>query len=192
MLSEHGRAAVLMPNGASDSQNPRERAIRAAMVDAGVVECIIALPPKLFPSTAIPVTLWLLRNPSSQRDPEILMVDATETGTMVDRTHQVLTSDDIDRIVSTYREWRSQRKSNVDDDGVGGLSRCVSVEQIKERGFALNPRGYVTSPAATVDTEQTLEALQSLEAQLQHLDARSKEADAQVRRQLRRVGVWRP
>jgi type I restriction enzyme M protein len=191
MLSEHGRAAVLMPNGASDSQSPRERAIRAAMVDGGVVECIIALPPKLFPSTAIPVTLWLLQHPSSQTEPEILMVDATGTGTMVDRTHRVLTNDDINRIISTYRKWRSGEGSNV-HDGVPGLSRCVSVEEIKARGYSLNPRGYVTSPAATVDTEQALQTLQRLEEQLQHLDTRSRDVNAHVERLLRGVGVWKP
>jgi type I restriction enzyme M protein len=98
VLSNGRRAAVLMANAASDSQNPRERAIRAAMVEDGVVECIVALPPKLVRSTAIPVTLWLLRNPSQKNDSEILFVDATGAGRRTDRAHQ---------IPSAYGEWRT-------------------------------------------------------------------------------------
>jgi type I restriction enzyme M protein len=93
VLSNGRRAAVLMANAASDSQNPRERAIRAAMVEDGVVECIVALPPKLVRSTAIPVTLWPLRNPSQKNDSEILFVDATGAGRRTDRAHQILTDE---------------------------------------------------------------------------------------------------
>lgn len=191
MLSERGRAAVLMPNGASASQNPHERAIRAAMVDDGVVECIIALPPKLFQFTAIPVTLWLLKHPSRKKNPEVLFVDATATGLMVDRTHQILTDEDIDRIISSYTEWRSRRKSD-DHKGIAGFTRCVSAEQIKERGYVLNPRRYVSTPTVSVDKENATEALQRLRVDLQRLHIQSEKVDAHVEQALRRAGVWRP
>jgi type I restriction enzyme M protein len=191
MLSERGRAAVLMANGASASQNPRERVIRAAMVDDGVVDCIIALPPKLFQFTAISVTLWLLKRPSRQKNPEVLFVDATATGSLVDRSHQILTDEDTDRIVSTYNEWRSRRKSD-DHEGIAGFSRCVSVEQIRERGYVLNPRRYVSTPTVSVDKENAAEALQRLAVELQRLHTQSEKVDAHVEQALRRVGVWRP
>jgi type I restriction enzyme M protein len=189
VLSNRGRAAVLMANAASDSQNPRERAIRAAMVEDGVVECIVALPPKLFRSTAIPVTLWLLRNPSQKNNSEILFVDATAAGTRTDRAHQVLTDEDTNRIASTYHEWRTLGTSTA-YDGVAGFSRSVSLKEIRERNYALNPRAYVVASAVTFDSDRTTETLQRLREELQHLHARALEVDAQVEHQLRRAGVW--
>jgi type I restriction enzyme M protein len=189
VLSNGRRAAVLMANAASDSQNPRERAIRAAMVEDGVVECIVALPPKLVRSTAIPVTLWPLRNPSQKNDSEILFVDATGAGRRTDRAHQILTDEDINRIASAYGEWRTLGASTT-YDGVAGFSRCVSLEEIRERNYALNPRGYVVASAVTSDSDRTTETLRRLREELQHLHARALEVDAQVEHQLRRTGVW--
>jgi type I restriction enzyme M protein len=104
-LAPAGRAAVLMANGSTFSQHPAERAIRAAMLDHGVVESMLALPSGLFTWTGVPVTLWLLRNsPAPQRD--VLFIDATEFGKMRNRSQLTLTDEEIEHIVDEYRTWR--------------------------------------------------------------------------------------
>jgi type I restriction enzyme M protein len=104
-----------MPNSAANSTHGQDAATRKAMVDAGVVEALVALPPGLFPTTAIPVTVWLLGTPDGQRQGEVLFIDATRHGEMSGRTRRVLTSKDIDSITGVYRAWRAGEFSAVEE-----------------------------------------------------------------------------
>jgi type I restriction enzyme M protein len=107
-LAEGGRAAVLMANAAASSEQPQERAIRERMVEDGVVEGLVALPPQLFYGTQVPVTLWLLRPPIGAPD-RLLFVDATEAGTVVDRNHRILSDSDIGQLIDAVSKWRTRR-----------------------------------------------------------------------------------
>jgi type I restriction enzyme M protein len=187
-LDEGGRAAVVMANGASTSENTRERAIRAAMVEAGVVEVLVALPPQLFLSTAIPVTIWLLRSPANNKDDEILFIDATALGRMINRNQRILTSGDVRQISSACEEWRDRRKTNSYKD-VPGFSASVTLQKIREQDYRLNPRGYVARPVNVAASTATILGLRRT---LDLLHARSLEVDAMVDRQLDRTEAWRP
>jgi type I restriction enzyme M protein len=88
LLKDNGRAVVLMPNSAGVSEKVSEATIRKRMIQAGVVECVVALPPSLFRSTTIPVSIWILRGLASRSDKRVLLVDATGLGAMVDRAQR--------------------------------------------------------------------------------------------------------
>lgn len=146
-LSEHGRAIVLMANNAAVSGNKKEAEIRRAMVDAGVVRCVIALPPRLFRNTPIAVTIWIL-GPRSAADPGVLFIDARQAGTMTSRKQRRLTSMDRSAIVAAY-----QRPSpgHVPADRPV-FSRIVDRSEIAAPGYSLSPSDYVVPelpPAAT-------------------------------------------
>jgi type I restriction enzyme M protein len=170
-LTPNGRAAVLMANSSTFSQHGAERAIRATMLKAGVVESVLALPPNLFASTGIPVTLWLLRNsPAPQRD--VLFIDATEFGEMRSRSQRTLTDEEIEHIVNEYRTWRD-RKADEPYQPVAGLSRNVTFAEICQRDYVLNPRVYVTSPVELPDMPHAAAAISALRAELTELHTRA-------------------
>ena len=108
------RAGVVLANGSMSSKQSGEGEIRAAMVEADLVACMVALPPQLFRTTQIPACLWFLakdKGPQGakalrDRRGEMLFIDARTMGTMVDRTERVLTDEDIARIAGTYHAWR--------------------------------------------------------------------------------------
>lgn len=142
-LAVDGRAAVIMPNGASSTKDPAEARIRERMVDAGVVECVIALPPGLFRFTGIPTTLWILRGVGAEpAATETLFIDARNLGEMADRTKRILRPDDIRRIVDEYWKWRN---GAADDAGFGaeGFARAVGQHEISENDYVLTPGRYV-------------------------------------------------
>ena len=145
-LAEDGRAAVAMTNHAALSENPRERAIRAAMVEDGVVGCVLAMPSQLFRSTGISVTVWLLTPPRKRKN--VLFIDATAKGAMLDRVQRTLADEDINQIVAAYDDWRA-RGDAPGYAGIDGLSASVPLAEIKAGGYLLNPRSYVKSNAST-------------------------------------------
>jgi len=126
-LAPHGTAGFVLANGSMSSNQSGEGDIRRALVEADLVECMVALPGQLFYSTQIPVCLWFLTKdkrarkvsrgegaiPDCLRDRrrETLFIDARKLGTLVDRVHRELTDADIERIVGTYRAWRDDDKA---------------------------------------------------------------------------------
>lgn len=178
-LSSRGRAAILMPNGAASSENGKEAGIRAAMVDAHVVDCVVALPAQLFRSTAIPVMLWLLRGGDGNESPGILFVDATAAGSMVDRVQRDLADSDVAQISDEYRRWRN-RRSLEHCQYSPGFSRSVSWDEIRERDYVLNPRAYVNNVSPRVEVARTLGVVRELRIHLRNLRDRSVEVDAIV------------
>ena len=126
-LAPHGTAGFVLANGSMSSNQSGEGDIRRALVEADLVECMVALPGQLFYSTQIPVCLWFLTRdkrarkvsrgegaiPDCLRDRrrETLFIDARKLGTLVDRVHRELTDSDLERIVGTYRAWRDDDKA---------------------------------------------------------------------------------
>src|SRR6266542_989525 len=110
-LAPHGTAGFVLANGSMSSNQSGEGEIRKAIVEADLVDCMVALPGQLFYSTPIPVGLWFLARDKSNgrfrdRRGETLFIDARSLGTMVDRTHRELTDADIARVADTYHAWR--------------------------------------------------------------------------------------
>ncbi|MGH3695622.1 MAG: N-6 DNA methylase [Pseudonocardiaceae bacterium] len=182
-LAPGGRAAVLMSNMTTTSENPAEAAIRARMVDAGVVDCVMALPPQLFRSTGIPVSLWILRGVGEKAPPEILFIDATGLGAMTDRVQRILTDEDLDRIFMEYRGWCDGRSAGK-YGGTSGFAKSVKHTEIRERDYLLNPRVYVEPVPPEVYPERSLEAIKELRADLDDLRARSLDVRAELDAQL--------
>lgn len=190
-LSSRGRAGILMPNGAASSDHAREATIRAAMVDARVVDCVVALPAQLFRSTGIPVMLWLLSRGNGKQSPGILFIDATAAGSMVDRVQRDLTNSDIAQISNEYHLWRN-RRSLEHHKGSEGFSRPVSWQEIREKDYVLNPRTYVNNKRLQLDVAGSVGLIKELRIYLRNLHERSVEADALVDERLARFGEWKP
>ncbi|MHA6618518.1 N-6 DNA methylase [Pseudonocardia sp. DLS-67] len=174
VLRPGGRAAVLTANGATSSQNPAEVAIREQMVEAGAVECVMALPPGLFAATGIPVTLWVLRAPR-QVSTEVLFIDATLLGSTGDRRQRVLGDDDIEQIVSAYRDSRG-RGGSVARELPPGFARSVHLEEIRERRFVLNPRSYIATRADAASASSA-RSITELRLELAEIRNRAGELD---------------
>ncbi|MGW4895976.1 N-6 DNA methylase [Kitasatospora sp. NPDC004240] len=172
-LRPGGRAAVIMADNAAVSDQPRERAIRQAMVEDGVVECVLALPPQLFTGTAVSACIWLLTAPSERA--EVHFINARELGRMVSRTRRELSADDV-RLVG--RIYRSLHEGASLPDEAWAIGRSVSVEEIKERRHSLSPVDYISVGTFRAAT------LSEVGASRRKLDEAGEEAgslDAQTR-----------
>jgi len=150
-LAPNGTAGVVLANGSMSSNSSGEGDIRKNLVDADIVDCMIALPGALFYSTQIPACLWFLtknKNAEGFRDRrgEVLFIDARKFGAMVDRTRRELGEDDIAQISDTYHAWRGEadaieRRGEYED--VAGFSFSAKVDDIKEHGYVLTPGRFV-------------------------------------------------
>ncbi len=117
-LAADGFAGFVLANGSMSSNQSGEGEIRKAIIEADLVDCMVAMPGQLFYSTQIPVCLWFLtknKNDGKRRDrrKETLFIDARKMGTLIDRVHRELTDTDIEKIVSTYHSWREPSKTNL-------------------------------------------------------------------------------
>lgn len=186
-LAPGGRAVVLMPNIAAQSANPAERAIRAAMVESGAVEALVALPPQLFgKATSIPVTLWLLRNPTDvHRD--VLFVDGASLGTMTDRVRRVLSKEDVDSIVDVCRRWRSAQDDGRTFSGQDGFSAAVSPSNLAARDWLLSPVLHV-APGPQEGAGGSAAQIGRLIDDLAERDEQARKADVRAREILSELG----
>ncbi|WP_254127011.1 N-6 DNA methylase [Aquihabitans sp. G128] len=165
-LAPSGVAGLVLANGSLSSTQGGEGPIRQALVEADLVDCIVAMPEKLFFNTGIPVCLWFItknRASGSGRDRrgEVLFIDARGLGHMETRTVRAFDDDDIARVVTTYQAWRGKDADLVYED-VAGFSRAVPIEEIAEHSFVLNPGRYVGAEQAPIDTEPTDEKITRL------------------------------
>jgi type I restriction enzyme M protein len=193
LLAPEGRAAVLMPAGAAFNAGAAER-VRVGLVEAGAVECVIALPAGLFTRTAVKTQIWFLRAPGSESDPEVLFVAGEHLGQQLTRTQWALTDDDISRLVGEYVSWHTARVAGRSFAGTPGLSRAVPVPDIAAHDHNLNPTLYVRPPgpapgAPATDPAETRERLARLAEEVAALHTRAEAADAEAARWLRRYGL---
>ncbi|MET9255845.1 N-6 DNA methylase [Streptomyces sp. NPDC003717] len=187
-LNPGGRATVVMPDIAAFSAHPKEQRIRAAMVEDGAVEALIALPPRLFHSTGISVTVWLLRYPTGSCD-EMLFIDARRLGTPVSRVRQELTRPDTQRIFAEYRRWQEARAGGRSFSGTPGLSEAASLDRVREQGHRLSPALYVPGAPSDGPAPGDAEVLAAQAQRLAQAQERARYADTAVERVLRRYGL---
>lgn len=180
-LADGGRAAVVMPNNAGVSAHPQERDIRKKMVERGAVECIIALPPQLFPGTSIPVSLWLLKYPAGSCN-QMLFIDAGRMG-MKSRSQRTLREQDRKAIEVAYRSWRDNRERGFTHLGSEGLSTSIAVARIRDHDYSLNPSDYLPKRVETVRTDAAVpNELADARAEESRLRALASELDDKVDR----------
>ncbi len=153
-LAPNGRAGFVMANGSLTTMTSGEGKIRESLIRADVVDCIVALPPQLFYTTAIPVCLWFFdRNKASSterdRREETLFIDARQMGSKISRTQIELTDEELERITSVYHNWRGTTDADYSDEA--GFCKGSDLQEIETTGFNLSPGHYVGAPESEED-----------------------------------------
>jgi type I restriction enzyme M protein len=158
------------------------------MVDAGVVSCVVALPSQLFRTTPIPACLWLLEvrhSQENQREPEILLIDARNLGTMADRTERFLADADIATIAGAYHAWRHARDTGAAFPDVPGFCKSVSLAEIRQHEHVLTPGRYVGAPErGNADDEPVADRVERLTKELLECFEESARLEQAVRCQI--------
>ncbi len=189
-LSPHGVMAMVLANGSLASNTSGEGEIRKNVVDADLVDCIVSLPKQLFYNTGIPATLWFLSrkrtgNGDRKRTGEVLFIDASEMGYMEDRTHRAFTDEDINKISSTYHEWR-QKENKYED--IKGFCKSADLEEIQKRKYVLTPAQYVGIPDEESDGLSFEEKMKVLTVTLEEQIRKEEVLNDEIAAQLERVG----
>jgi type I restriction enzyme M protein len=180
-LSPKGKMGLVLANG-SLSASGREGEIRANIVRDDLVECIIAMPDRLFYSTGISVSLWIINKDKKQKG-KTLFLDCRNIGHMIDRAHRDLSNEDIDRIAGTYKDF-------VDGKDVQelGFAHVADLEEIEENNFVLTPGRYVGLEEAEDDGELFEEKMERLTSELSELFEESHRLEALIKEQLGEIG----
>jgi type I restriction enzyme M protein len=192
-LAPNGTAGVVLANGSMSSNQSGEGEIRQKLIEQDVVDCMVALPGQLFYSTQIPACLWFLArnkktNQPRHRSGEILFIDARKMGVMVDRTRRELTEADVQKIADVYHAWRGEKEAGKYED-VPGFCKAAKLEEIKSHGFVLTPGRYVGSEAIEDDDEPFEIKFPRLVAELESQFAESDKLTADIKRNLKILGV---
>lgn len=199
-LAPGGTAGFVLANGSMSSNQSGEGEIRKNLVEADLVDCMVALPGQLFYSTQIPVCLWFLtrakggrpaageRGGLRDRRGEVLFIDARKLGSLVDRTHRELSDEDVAAIAGTYHAWRGDGEAVYAD--VRGFCKAASLEEIRGHGHVLTPGRYVGAAEVEGDGEPFAEKMARLTAELSAQFAESARLEETIRRQLTALGVW--
>jgi type I restriction enzyme M protein len=209
-LAPNGKAGFVLANGSLSSTQSGEGDIRRKIIEADLVECIVALPDKLFYSTPIPACLWFLtRNKRNggrtDRRGQVLFIDARKMGRMVNRTQRELTDEDIAYIANTYHAWRGDIGATAIGATTGGATtpaqsapapyvdipgfcRSVTIEEIRQHGYILTPGRYVGAEETETEDEPFEETMTRLVLQLrqQHIEAR--QLDEAIWQNLKELG----
>ncbi len=191
-LGPRGFAGFVLANGSMSSSQSGEGEMRKAIVEADLVDCMVALPGQLFYTTQIPACLWFLaREKKNQklrdRRGEVLFIDARKLGTMTDRTHRELTDDDVARIARTYHAWRGEKDAGKYED-VAGFCKSATREEIASHGFVLTPGRYVGAEDAEEDDEPFEDKMKRLTAQLREQFVEGRRLEREIEQNLTSLG----
>ncbi|CUI04198.1 Type I restriction-modification system, DNA-methyltransferase subunit M [Janthinobacterium sp. CG23_2] len=186
-LKPTGRAGIVLANGSMSSSQNNEGVIRAAMVDADVVEVMVALPGQLFFNTQIPACLWFLVKNKTNRKGEVLFIDARKVATMISRVQSELTDEVIERIAGVVAAWRGESDAG-DYQDVAGFCRSVKLEEIAEHGHVLTPGRYVGAEEVDDNDEDFATKMQQLTERLGEQMAKGAELDQLIRQKLGGLG----
>jgi len=192
-LKPTGRAGIVLANGSMSSSQNNEGVIRAAMVDADVVEVMIALPGQLFFNTQIPACLWFLaKSKPAARKGQVLFIDARKLGRMISRVQCEFDNEDIERIAAVVAAWRGEAPAGeaVGNEyaDVPGFCRSVPLAEIAQHGHVLTPGRYVGAEAVEDDDEAFAEKMTRLTEKLGEQMAKGAELDAVIRAKLGGLG----
>lgn len=190
-LAPNGTAGFVLANGALSSKSSGEGDIRQRLVEAGLVDCIVAMPDKLFFNTGIPVSLWFVSkgrdgNGHRERLNEVLFIDARKLGAMESRRLRTLTDGDVKQIADTYHAWRNH------DGGYGdvpGFAKAASIDEIKKHDFVLTPGRYVGAAEDEIDDEPIDKKIDRLASELFAEFERGRELEIEIRRRLNGIGL---
>ena len=216
-LAPQGMAGFVLANGSMSSNQSGEGDIRRALIEADLVDCMVALPGQLFYSTPIPVCLWFLAKSKSgknslapgsgeragvrgpklrDRRGETLFINARKLGTLIDRVHRELTDTDLEKITSTYHAWRSAPPLNSQPStlnpaayaDVAGFCKSATTAEIAAHGHVLTPGRYVGAEEVEDDGDPFEEKMPRLVAELHAQFAESARLEAAIRANLKGLG----
>ena len=211
-LAPKGTAGFVLANGSMSSNQSGEGDIRKAIVEADLVDCMVAMPGQLFYSTQIPVCLWFLvkdksggagpprRSPKGalrDRRKETLFIDARKLGTLVDRVHRELIDTDIQRIVSTYHAWRGDppsaelQRAGAEVEAyvdIPGFCKSATTAEIAAHAHVLTPGRYVGAEDIEDDGEPFESKMTRLVAELESQFAESAKLEKTIRARLSSLG----
>jgi type I restriction enzyme M protein len=173
---------MVLTNGSLSSQSGGEGEIRKNIIEADLVDCIIAMPPQLFYTTQIPVSLWFLSKNKKQKG-KTLFLDARKMGTMVSRKLRELTEEDIRKIADTYNAFAAGTLEEVK-----GFCAAADLQEIAKQDYILTPGRYVGVEEQEEDGEPFEEKMGRLTAELSELFAKSHELEGEIRKQLGAIG----
>lgn len=181
-LAPNGRIGMVLANGSLSSQSGGEGEIRKNIINADLVDCIVAMPTQLFYTTQIPVSLWFLSKTKKQPD-KTLFIDARKMGTMVTRKLRELSEDDIKKIADTYNAFID---GTLED--VKGFCAVKTTEDIAAQDYILTPGRYVGIEDKEEDDEPFDEKMTRLTSELSQMFAKSHELEEEIRKKLGAIG----
>lgn len=181
-LAPNGKIGMVLANGSLSSQSGGEGEIRKNIVNADLVDCIVAMPPQLFYTTQIPVSLWFLSKNKTQKG-KTLFIDARKMGTMVTRKLREFTDDDIKKIADTYKAFAD---GTLED--VKGFCAVVGTDEIAKQDYILTPGRYVGIEEQEADDEPFDEKMTRLTGELTAMFAKSHELEEEIRKNMGAIG----
>jgi type I restriction enzyme M protein len=204
-LAPTGLAGFVLANGSMSSNQSGEGEIRKAMIEADLVDCMVALPGQLFYSTQIPVCLWFLARDKKSgrfkdRRGKVLFIDARKLGTLIDRVHRELSDDDIQQIASTYHIWRGDKGgSGVSPEkkrrdaastyaDIAGFCKSATLDDIRQHSHILTPGRYVGAAEVEDDGEPFEAKMGRLTAELREQTKASAKLDKLIWANLEDIG----
>ena len=181
-LAPNGVAGFVLANGSMSSMQSGEGEIRRRLVEADLVDCVLALPGQLFYSTQIPVCLWFLArnkagNGHRDRRGETLFIDARKLGRLEDRVHRVLDDEDVEKVAGAYHDWRS---ADGEFEDVAGFCKAAKLEEVQSHDCVLTPGRYVGAEEVEDDGEPFEEKMARLVGELREQMERAAELDEQI------------
>ncbi|MCL6444981.1 MAG: SAM-dependent methyltransferase, partial [Alicyclobacillus sp.] len=198
-MAPTGSAGFVLANGSMSSNQAGEGEIRKNIIEADLVECMVALPGQLFYSTQIPACLWFLARDKSgrggsrtaptfrDRRREVLFIDARKMGRMVDRTHRELTDEEIQKIARTYHAWRGEKDAGKYED-LPGFCKSATLDEIRAHGYVLTPGRYVGAEVQDEDDVPFEEKMHRLVAELRQQQAEAAKLDEAIWKNLKELG----
>ena len=193
-LAPNGSMGLLLANGSMSSSTSGEGEIRQKLIEADLVECMIALPSQLFTNTQIPACIWFLTKNKKDRitheckfrnrEGEVLFIDARNMGQMVSRVQRVFNNDDIENIAQNVHRWRIG-KGYKDK---AGFCKSVSLADIERNDYVLTPGRYIETPNVESDSEPFVAKMERLTRTLSEQFIESSKLDAEIKAELRRLG----
>ncbi len=182
-LSINGKAAIILANGALSSDTSGEGEIRKNILEADLVDCILAMPSNLFYTVTIPCSIWII-NRNKKQIGKTLFIDAREMGNMVTRKLRELSDEDINKISSTYHNFIN----NVNYEDIAGFCKVADISEIKENNYVLTPGRYVGTKEVEDDGIPFEEKMKDLTSKLAEQMQESTKLDEEIKKVLGAIG----
>ena len=181
-LAPNGKIGLVLANGALSTQSGGEGEIRKKIIQADLVEAIVAMPTNLFYSVTIPVTLWFISRNKKNKG-KTVFIDARKMGTMIDRIHRELSDEDIAKIAGTVESFQN---GTLEDQK--GFCAVATLQDIEKQGFILTPGRYVGIEEQEDDGEPFEEKMARLTSELSEMFEKSNELENEIRTKLGIIG----